>query len=580
MFEEKTYRSAGLLLALSGGLAATASAQGLIFQSQNSLSNAGDRLGHALAGIQDVSGNGMADIAAGMPGGFNAPGQVRLLEGNSGNSVGILTGPASSTNFGSSLGWGEDGTLLVGSNVDAFRYPYNPVTNSFGAPITVTPIASNVPIAALSHGFVDFTGDGVSDYALGQSGLGGPGVVEFRNGATDAIHAVVTVVGNGPGGGSSVADIVYLGNVDGLGGPEVGIAHSGGVDIYTMIPSPSGQNQYSINLFRNYLGDTCRVARLGELVPDANTQNPRCGEEYAVTDTVISPSNQQLGRVQIFNGQTGAVVTSRTDFIDNSRYGHMIAYAGDPNLDGRPELLIARSYNGTQPGPANVVLTRFFGPSFNFSTAQNFPSVGVGSDLGSAMFSVGDLDGDGLRDVVIAAPGRLADSGTIYAYGSLAEDEVVGDAFCDCTVAPGCTGPNPVSTSPAGCGNDSGTYARLRMFSPQVTPSVAADTLTGRADGLNSNVLTILMIGTATGNNPIGNGRFCLGGSIRRMVTGLSDTCGSMTYGPGMFAGLPSVITDPWVQGNPVYFQAFYRDSCSGVSAFNYTNAVSLTLAP
>ena len=113
-----------------------------------------------------------------------------------------------------------------------------------------------------------------------------------------------------------------------------------------------------------------------------------------VTDVIVSdPSNPAGGTVDVYSGGSGAHLFAWQG-DPGALYGYAIADAGDTNGDGVSDIL-AGGIGGSgvadlRSGADGSLLHRFVGSA-------------PGDQLGSALSSAGDVDGDGRSDVLVGA---------------------------------------------------------------------------------------------------------------------------------------------------------------------------------
>lgn len=136
-----------------------------------------------------------------------------------------------------------------------------------------------------------------------------------------------------------------------------------------------------------------------------------------VHDLVITaPGNDaggtNTGRIYVYNGATGALVFPPINgTISNSRTGTSIGPAGDVNMDGVTDIVAG--------APSTLQGRVYIYSGANGSLLRTYFGELNGDSFGSAVKGVGDLDGDGYSDILVGA--QLNDvsgsnSGKAYVY--------------------------------------------------------------------------------------------------------------------------------------------------------------------
>jgi hypothetical protein len=289
----------------------------------------------------DLDGDGVNDYLAGASDAVyqTGPGLVYAFSGATGTSLFTLSGPATGSRFGNLV-------REVG-DVDA---------------------------------------DGVGDFGVG-SWPTGPGEVDIYSGATQSILYTF----QGTWQFSNVNAVCGVGDIDRDGHADFGIgaAQDGpnGEGAFTVYSGSSGSVIYS------YLGEHAQssfgsdACRLGDTDGDGF-------EEFAVKANAYSGSLPAQGRVYVYSGQTGALLFEFTGDFVNEQLGRLPTNGViDINRDGYADIPIG--------SPATSTLHVYSGRTGTL--LYDFTNDGVPEALGCSSSVVGDLNGDGIDDILIGA---------------------------------------------------------------------------------------------------------------------------------------------------------------------------------
>ena len=239
----------------------------------------------------------------------------------------------------------------------------------------------------------DVNGDGIDDLIIGA-----PFADPNRN--TEAGESYVVF-----GSNSEFSPSLNLSTLDGTNGFVIN-----GIDVYDL----SG---YSVSSAGDVNGDG-----IDDLIIGAPNGNGGAGESYVVfgNNSGFAPSLN----LSTLDGTNGLVING-IDFSDSS--GDSVSGAGDVNGDGLDDLIIgareADPNGNSRAGQSYVVFgnNSGFSESLNLSTldgTNGFVINGIDSyDFsGSSVGGAGDVNGDGIDDLIIGAPSDIPGNTTGESY--------------------------------------------------------------------------------------------------------------------------------------------------------------------
>jgi len=378
-----------------------------------------ERAGWAIAALGDLDADGVPELAVGLPGYplGSSPGEVRVYSGRTMSMLYQVVDQSPIDGLGYSVAAAGDVNadgipdLVAGA---AYSHPYtvNGITRFAGAVLVYSgadgSVLHHIPGDQVHHqlgtkvacaGDIDL--DGHDDIIVSANHYPS-GYVQVLSGASgQAIHTV-----QGPHLGSSFGwTIAGLGDLDGDGHPEFAAGDSASwhqeVHIYSGATGQTHQILYG-EAASGAHAFGCSILDLEDIDGDGVS-------DFAVGDLTFSTGGamQDYGRVSIYSGATTSLLTQ----IESPElYGHFGASLAGPldfNGDGRTDLAV-----GLPGAPAFVGGTLYdqgavkIHDCLDGQLLSTIRPVLTGADpmLGTSLAAPGDLDGDGVPEVIAGAP--------------------------------------------------------------------------------------------------------------------------------------------------------------------------------
>ena len=376
---------------------------------------ADDWLGNSVSAAGDVNGDGLSDVLVGAPRwdrGSVETGRTYVVFGKASTSAVSLSSLGSGgfiiqgrNSPGDYSGWSVSGAgdvngdgladFIVGApNADTYR----------GLSYVLFGQSSNVAIdlATVAGGAIGFVISGAENSALSGRSVSSAGDVN-GDGLADVIVGEPLSDGSGVDSGRSYVvfgktsyTAVSLGSL-GVGGFIISSEAAG------------DRNGWSVSGAGDVNGDG-----LGDLIVGSYASSASVGRSYVVFGKT---TNTTVDLTSVAGG-TGGFVIKGVNAGDQS--GFSVSRAGDINGDGLSDVIVGANIHDTSSGSSYVVFGKDNATAVDLSAVAAgtggfvINGAAAGDQSGSSVSSAGDVNGDGLADLIVGAPAASSASGRSY----------------------------------------------------------------------------------------------------------------------------------------------------------------------
>jgi hypothetical protein len=309
-----------------------------------------ESFGFSVSGLGDINGDGASDLIVGA--------LDNATNGNTAGSAYVYSG--------------SDGTLL--------RTLRGGAGDQLGISVS---------------GLGDVDGDGLADYAVGANREGPDGTARVYSGGSGSLLYTLQGSGNADSFGWSITGIGDVDN-DGLRDVALGSPFGGGDNGEVRIVN--GQTGSTIQtLFGTDFGGL-----FGFSVSDAGDIDGDGFGDLLIGAPRTGVAGKDTGSISVRSGQTGVELYRVDGETQLLQFGFSVSGGSDVNGDGVPDLVVGANVDDelVRDGGSVRVLSGVDG-------SELFSSVSGSIDgyLGQSVANVGDVNGDGLADVLAGSPG-------------------------------------------------------------------------------------------------------------------------------------------------------------------------------
>lgn len=467
-----------------------------------------EHLGRALCGLGDVDGDGRADYAVGLakpdsPG----EGSVRVFSGGTGLVIWEVTGPPA-LDFGYSL--------EAAGDVDG-------------------------------DGVTDLLAPGTGHYVPhGQPNRSGD--VWVYSGSTGALLHQITGFDIAPPYAMMETVSQAAGDLDADGVPDVMVTSYGrtGDSLVRVFSGASWALLYTYPGMANVVSYYIRSS--------AGDWNGDGHDDFTILASFSYP-NAPPPEIQVISGATGSVLqtlklSTRLEWILG------VVNVGDTNGDGLDDLAVMR---GSWPLPGFSWTVRVYAGGTGVLLTDPDRELGGTSDWFPELAAAGDVNGDGVGDVIVGSTGN-PDKVFVFSPTTLEIGVAYHSHGCPCNN-------DPPITDGTGCTNSTGVGGRLRGYGIHLHLNDDLELHLSQAPP-SSPVILLRSIYSGSNTSFPSDGVLALH-SPERIGVAFTDSAGEVQFHH----------SKDWAYGAVDNFQCWYRDSNSGPcgTGNNYSNMLQVS---
>jgi VCBS repeat-containing protein len=347
----------------------------------------GSYLGYSVSSAGDVNGDGYDDIIVGAKGDNSVAGAAYVIYGNAAGAGVSLAGGTIAPSLGfkiagataSQMGYSVSGAGDI--NGDGFA---DVIVGAIGN--STTSSASYIVYGGASNAGLDLSGGTIA------SGSG------FKITGSTGNKVGYGVASAGDVNGDGLADLI-------VGAPGTSSWAGATYIVYGSTALSAGLNLSTdaIDASNGFKLTGAASSYLGQVVSSVGDLN---GDGFS--DVVVSSAESNSAYV-LYGSATGMNSTNGFTLTGDVGFGKSVTSLGDINGDGFADLAIGAPGENTQTGAVYVVYGKAAGTSFSVAGGTIAPSLGfkitgqTASFLGSSVASAGDVNGDGLADLIVGA---------------------------------------------------------------------------------------------------------------------------------------------------------------------------------